>query len=277
MHTVAEMREASRVARADGHRIGFVPTMGALHAGHAALIDRARTECGMVVVSVFVNPTQFDRADDLAAYPRTLDIDAAVCATHGTDVVFAPSANEMYPDGPRASLRAGDLGVQLEGASRPGHFDGVATIVARLLDAVEPDVAYFGRKDYQQTLVVRHMIASEGIPTVVEVLPTVRDHDGLALSSRNIRLSPGDRERALAIPRGLISASRLFDNGVIETDAIVRAVREELSRADIGIDYVVIVDPDSLAPLATARVGAVVLVAATVAGVRLIDNVILGR
>lgn len=276
LHTVAEMREASRVARSNGNRIGFVPTMGALHAGHAALIDRARGDCDFVVVSVFVNPTQFDRADDLAAYPRTLDTDVALCAARGADVVFAPSASEMYPDGTRSSLRAGDVGEVLEGASRPGHFDGVATIVARLLGAVEPDVAYFGRKDYQQTLVVRRMVSSEDIPVILEVLPTVRDDDGLALSSRNARLSTRDRERALAIPRGLTAASRLFDTGVVDPGAIVGAVRDELSRADIAIDYVVVADPDSLDPLESCRAGAVVLLAAEVGGVRLIDNVILG-
>ncbi|MFM9036184.1 MAG: pantoate--beta-alanine ligase [Actinomycetota bacterium] len=277
IHTIDEMRASSRSVRAESRTIGFVPTMGALHAGHIALMEHARHECDHVVASIFVNPTQFDRLDDLEKYPRTLDADVEACSQAGVDVVFAPSANEMYPAGPRTNIRASSVGSILEGASRPGHFDGVATVVALLFSAVEPDVAYFGRKDYQQTLVVRDVARDHAPDVRIDVRPTVRDADGLALSSRNVRLSADDRVRALAIPRGLDLAQRLFVDGTIDADSISSRVRETLTDQGLEVDYVHVGRPSDLSAVATCEAGDVILIAARVGDVRLIDNAILDR
>ena len=277
IHTIDEMRESSRSVRAESRTIGFVPTMGALHAGHIALMEHARHECDHVVASIFVNPTQFDRLDDLEKYPRTLDADVEACSQAGVDVVFAPSANEMYPAGLRTNIRASAVGSILEGASRPGHFDGVATVVALLFSAVEPDVAFFGAKDYQQTLVVRDMARDHAPGVRIDVRPTVRDADGLALSSRNVRLSADDRVRALAIPRGLDLARRMFVDGTIDADSISSRVRETLTEQGLEVDYVHVGRPSDLSEVATCEAGDVILIAARVGDVRLIDNAILDR
>lgn len=277
IHTIDEMRASSRSVRADSRTIGFVPTMGALHAGHVALMEHASGECDHVVASIFVNPTQFDRPDDLEKYPRTLDADVEACSRAGVDVVFAPSASEMYPNGLRSNVRASSVGSILEGASRPGHFDGVATVVKLLFSAVEPDVAYFGRKDYQQTLVVRDMARDHAPDVRIDVRPTVRDADGLALSSRNVRLSADDRVRALAIPRGLDLARRMFADGISDTDSISSRVRETLTDQRLEVDYVHVGRPSDLSAVATCEAGDVILIAARVGDVRLIDNAILDR
>ena len=277
IHTIDEMRASSRSVRAESRTIGFVPTMGALHAGHIALMEHARHECDHVVASIFVNPTQFDRLDDLEKYPRTLDADVEACSQAGVDVVFAPSANEMYPAGLRTDIRASAVGSILEGASRPGHFDGVATVVALLFSAVEPDVAFFGAKDYQQTLVVRDMARDHAPGVRIDVRPTVRGADGLALSSRNVRLSADDRVRALAIPRGLDLARRMFVDGTIDADSISSRVRETLSEQGLEVDYVHVGRPSDLSEVATCEAGDVILIAARVGDVRLIDNAILDR
>ena len=277
IHTIDEMRASSRSVRAESRTIGFVPTMGALHAGHIALMEHARHECDHVVASIFVNPTQFDRLDDLEKYPRTLDADVEACSQAGVDVVFAPSANEMYPAGLRTNIRASAVGSILEGASRPGHFDGVATVVALLFSAVEPDVAFFGAKDYQQTLVVRDMARDHAPGVRIDVRPTVRGADGLALSSRNVRLSADDRVRALAIPRGLDLARRMFVDGTIDADSISSRVRETLTEQGLEVDYVHVGRPSDLSEVATCEAGDVILIAARVGDVRLIDNAILDR
>ncbi|HZT90574.1 MAG TPA: pantoate--beta-alanine ligase [Gaiellaceae bacterium] len=230
--------------------VGLVPTMGALHAGHAALFDAARAECDVVVASVFVNPAQFDERGDLAAYPRDLDRDAAVAEQHGVDVVFAPDAAELYPPGFATWVEPAGVAEGLEGAARPGHFRGVATICLKLFNVVRPQLAYFGRKDAQQVAVVKQMVRDLNVPVTIRVVETVRDPDGLALSSRNARLSAEQRQRALAIPRAL--ATR--DAG---------RARVVLAEAGLDADYVAVADLD----------GPTLAVAARVDGVRLVDNV----
>ena len=251
--------------------VGLVPTMGALHAGHLSLLERAREECSTVVVSVFVNPLQFGSDEDLATYPRDLEADAGVLERHGADVVFAPGP-EFAPA--EVTRRAGDVGAPLEGASRPGHFDGVVTIVGELLDAVAPDRAYFGEKDFQQLAVVRAMVAAEGRDTAVVACPLVRDKDGLALSSRNVRLTPGQRTAALQISATLLAVQGAWD-GDADT-ARVRLRRRLEDARGVQLDYAEIVDPVTFSPLeGETTVPARALVAAWVGGVRLIDNVAL--
>jgi len=214
VRTIAELRSGLAETRRRGKRIGFVPTMGAFHAGHLALMQRARGEADVVVVSLFVNPTQFNDASDLAAYPRTEASDAAQAEAAGADVLFAPSAEEMYPAGHATTVSVAGLGDTLEGAVRgPGHFRGVATVVASLLNIVQPHALYLGQKDAQQVAVVRRMMRDLQIPTLVVVCPTVREADGLAMSSRNVRLGASDRGRALALRHGLDAALELLARG----------------------------------------------------------------
>ena len=276
--TVAELREATAEARAAGRGIGLVPTMGALHDGHLSLVRRAREENGLVAMSIFVNPTQFSDPADLAAYPRTEDRDFALAEGAGVDVVFAPNALEMYPDGFATTVSvAGRLTETLEGAGRgASHFDGVATVVSKLLLAALPDAAYFGMKDAQQLLVVRRMAQDLGIPSRIVACPTERDADGLALSSRNVRLGAEDRARALAIPAALLAIETAAATG--ESDAAELVARGTIPLAEAGIDpeYLAIVDPEGLAPIKALDGGpALVLIAARVGDVRLIDNVML--
>jgi pantoate--beta-alanine ligase len=258
--------------RAEGP-VGFVPTMGALHEGHAALVRRARAECESVVASVFVNPLQFGQASDLARYPRTLDADVALLAREGCDAVYAPDADDVYPEGMSSFAEVGGLSTVLEGAARPGHFRGVATVVAKLLLRARPDRSFFGRKDAQQCAVVRRLVRDLDLPGEVVAAPTVRDVDGLALSSRNRFLSPEDRERALAIPASLFEARLAAASGERRASALAEVARGVLSRASIAPDYLVLVDPDSFAE-ADALEGrpALLVVAAKVGSVRLLDN-----
>lgn len=276
--TVAELREATAEARAAGGGIALVPTMGALHDGHLSLVRRARAENSLVAMSIFVNPTQFTDPADLAAYPRTEERDFALAADAGVDVMFAPNALEMYPAGFATTVSvAGDLTATLEGAGRgSAHFDGVATVVAKLLLAALPDAAYFGMKDAQQLLVVRRMVQDLGIPSRIVACPTERDADGLALSSRNVRLDAEGRERALAIPRALLAIETAAATG--ETDPAELVARGTIPLAEAGIDpeYLAIVDPADLSPLRELDGRpALVLIAARVGDVRLIDNVML--
>ncbi len=216
--TKAQMRDHTAGARAAGRRIGLVPTMGAFHAGHHALMEAARETCDEVVVSLFVNPAQFNEASDLAAYPRTEERDAAEAEALGVDVLFAPSVEEVYPPGFATSVRVEGLSDVLEGAERgPGHFAGVCTVVAKLFNVVAPDVAFFGQKDAQQVAVLRRMVADLDLPVALEIVPTVREPDGLAMSSRNVRLDAGERERAVALSRGLGAAGDALGAG--ERDA----------------------------------------------------------
>jgi pantoate--beta-alanine ligase len=277
IETIRELRVALKPARRHGSTVGFVPTMGALHEGHLALIRQAADESDVVAVSVFVNPTQFDEASDLDAYPRTLERDAALAAEAGADLLFAPSAAEMYPAGYATTVRVdGALTETLEGAHRGrGHFDGVTTVVAKLLTIVAPDAAYFGQKDAQQALVVRRMAADLNLPVRIAVCPTVRDADGLALSSRNVRLSPADRTRALALSRGLRAAADLLSHGERDAEALAAAAGAPLRDAGIEPEYLALVDPATLSPVDTVDGEALMAVAARVGDVRLIDNVVL--
>lgn len=259
---------------------GFVPTMGALHAGHRALISCASLESDQVVVSVFVNPTQFDDASDLASYPREPEADAQLAKAAGCDVFWTPMVEDLYPDGLEANIRVTDeLTSVLCGAEErrgPDHFAGVTTVVSRLFDAVQPDVAYFGEKDAQQLAVIRRMTADRGLTIEIRGVPTVRDPDGLALSSRNLRLDAPSRERALAIPKALREAAEMALSGERSTDSLARRVRQLLVESGIEPEYVEARDPDDLTPVAEMNGRPVLLaVAATVGEVRLIDNVIL--
>lgn len=273
VRTVADLRAALAPHRAGG--VGFVPTMGALHEGHLSLLRAARDTNGTVVLSIFVNPTQFGEAADLNAYPRTEAADVALAEEAGVDVVFAPSATEMYPAGFATTVSVGGaITGTLEGAERGrSHFDGVATVVAKLLLAVQPDRAYFGAKDAQQVVVVRRMVADLGIPVEIVTRPTSRDADGLARSSRNTRLSPDDRAVAAAIPRALRAAQDAFARGIRDPHSLTDTVRAELG--GLSPEYVEIVDADSLEPIDEVTRPALLALAVRVGSVRLIDNVVL--
>lgn len=276
VRTIADLRAALSPLR--GETIGFVPTMGALHEGHLSLLRTARSENATVVLSIFVNPTQFGEAADLAAYPRTEEADVALAAEAGTDLVFAPSPAEMYPAGFATSVSvAGAITGTLEGAVRGrSHFDGVATVVAKLLLAVQPDRGYFGAKDAQQVVVVRRMVSDLGIPVEIVARPTSRDDDGLARSSRNTRLSAEERDVAAVIPRALRAAQDAFASGIRDPHRLTTVVRDELAGAGLEPEYVEAVDADSLEPIATAETPALLALAVRVGEVRLIDNVVLG-
>ncbi len=273
--TASELRATLAPARRAGRSVGFVPTMGALHDGHRSLIERARAEHDVVVVSVFVNPTQFDDAADLAAYPRGEERDAEIARAAGADVLFVPGVAEVYPDGFATTVIVrGPLTETLEGAGRgTGHFDGVTTVVAKLLAMVAPDTAYFGQKDAQQAAVVRRMVRDLNLPFAITVCPTVRDPDGLALSSRNARLDAAERERALTLSRSLRDVARDVASGHLTTgDAATAAGLAALRAGGVEPEYFAAVDPHSLAP-ADALAGEVLLLAAARVGdVRLIDN-----
>jgi pantoate--beta-alanine ligase len=271
--TKAEMHAHTAAARAAGRRIGLVPTMGAFHAGHHALMRAAREACDEVVVSLFVNPAQFDEASDLAAYPRSEEQDAAEAAGLGVDVLFAPSPEEVYPDGFATSVRVAGLSDVLEGAERgPGHFAGVCTVVAKLFNVVAPDVAYFGQKDAQQVAVLRRMVADLDVPVALEIVPTVREPDGLALSSRNVRLDAGERERAVALSRGLRAAEAAIGEGERDAVRLRAAALSAMAPHGVEPEYLALVDPDSFQPVHTVNGRVLVAVAARVGSTRLIDN-----
>lgn len=275
VRTVAELRAALGPARAGS--TGFVPTMGALHEGHLSLVRAARAENDTVLLSIFVNPTQFTEAADLDAYPRVEDADVALAASAGVDIVFAPSAAEMYPAGFATTVRvAGALTETLEGAVRGrAHFDGVATVVTKLLLAAQPDTAYFGAKDAQQVVVVRRAVADLNLPVRIAVVPISRDPDGLARSSRNARLSADERRRALAIPRALDAVQREWQAGETDAAALRRAGGAVLSAAGLDAEYFAVVDADALTDIAVVDRPALIAVAARVGETRLIDNVVL--
>ena len=261
-----------RTALADGGRTGLVPTMGAFHEGHLSLIRAARAACDLVVVWLFVNPTQFNEAADLANYPRDEERDAALAAASGADILFAPTVEQVYPAGFATTVTVAGLGETLEGAHRPGHFAGVATVVAKMLNMAGPDVAYFGAKDAQQVAVVRRMVRDLDIPTRIEVLPTVRDADGLALSSRNVRLNAEERGRATALYRGLCAGRAALAAGEHDAAALTKLVEETLVRAGAVVEYVAVVDLDTFEPVARVERPALVAVAGWVGATRLIDN-----
>lgn len=275
LRTVAQLREALRPARRAGRKIGLVPTMGALHAGHLSLIHRARAECDVVVVSLFVNPTQFNETADLAAYPRDESRDAELAAGAGADLLFTPSVEEMYPRGFATTVSVGGVTEPLEGERRGRiHFDGVATVVAKLLNIAGPDIAYFGQKDAQQAAVIERLVRDLNFPVAIVVCPTVREPDGLALSSRNARLSAAERERASALHRALRSATGAVLAGERDPAAALAGGRAELTSIEgVELEYLELVDPRTFLPVARIEPGELLaVVAARVGRTRLIDN-----
>jgi pantoate--beta-alanine ligase len=277
--TIAEVRRAVAGARKAGRTVGLVPTMGNLHEGHLRLIDAARGECSFAAVSIFVNPTQFGPSEDYANYPRTPEADLAACRARGADLVFAPEAAEMYRPDARTEVRVRGLGEVLCGASRPGHFAGVTTVVAKLLNIVQPDAAFFGAKDFQQTVVIRRLVEDLDIPVRIVVCPTVRESDGLALSSRNSYLSAEERRQAPALFEALACAEEMVRRGGAKAADVAAAIREALAaRAPAGsVEYVKIVDPRTLADVELARPPALVALAVRFGRTRLIDNVLVEK
>jgi pantoate--beta-alanine ligase len=275
VRSIPELRVALKAVRESGQSIGFVPTMGYLHEGHAALIRQSTARCDTTVVSVFVNPTQFGPGEDLVKYPRDLERDQNLCLRLGVDILFMPDPAEIYPTGYATSIEVGPMGEALCGRFRPGHFRGVATVVTKLFNLVQPDLAFFGQKDLQQTAIIRRVVKDLDLPVDILVAPTVREADGLALSSRNAYLDPKARETALGISRGLFAAERRFQEGERDAEALTATVRQELQGMDV-IQYCEAVDPLTLDTL-TGAIGrpAALCVAVVLGGTRLIDNVLL--
>jgi len=274
--TIAETRAAVRELRAAGRIVGLVPTMGALHAGHLSLVRAAREQCDAVVVSIFVNPTQFGPNEDFAKYPRTWDTDCALLEREGADLIFAPDAGEMYAAGASTFVEVEGVSDRLDGASRPGHFRGVATVVAKLFLIVAADKAFFGQKDAAQVAVLRKMVRDLNFDVELVVCPTVREADGLALSSRNRYLSAEERRQALVLSRALRRIQEQVAEGVVESAPLVREALAVLAEQPaVRVDYCRIVDPSSLEDVAEVSGGALVAVAAWVGTTRLIDNVVI--
>jgi pantoate--beta-alanine ligase len=274
LRTAAEVREALKTARVRGDAIGLVPTMGALHEGHLSLMRRARTDCDVVVVSLFVNPGQFNDQRDLAAYPRDGQRDAALAEEVGVDYLFAPPVQEMYPPGFATTVAVSGVTEVLEGRHRGrGHFDAVTTVVAKLFNIVAPDVAYFGQKDAQQALVIRRMVRDLGIPVRIELCPIVREPDGLAMSSRNVLLSRAERSRAVALHEALEALERAVAAGVRDPAAARATALQKLTAQGVEPEYLELVTPETLAPVARIDGHPVLaLIAARVGTTRLIDN-----
>jgi pantoate--beta-alanine ligase len=273
VRTIDELRGVLDPRRREGARVGLVPTMGYFHEGHSSLMRRAREGCDVVVVSLFVNPTQFNDAADLEAYPRDETRDAAMAQSAGVDLLFAPDAGEMYRRDATTAVVVGGVSEPLEGESRgPGHFRGVATVVAKLLNIVQPGVAYFGQKDAQQALVIRRMVRDLDFPVRIEVCPTLREPDGLAMSSRNVRLSATARAQALALKHGLDAAAAAIARGERDASKVEQRAREEMKMFRVEPEYFALVSTESLAPLRTLKGEVLLAVAAKVGGVRLIDN-----
>jgi pantoate--beta-alanine ligase len=274
--TIHEMRAESRAIRRAGKRLGFVPTMGALHEGHLSLVQAARASCDVVAASIFVNPTQFGPNEDLAKYPRSFDRDRELLEREGVELLFAPSVEEMYPAGAVTWVTVEGLSDKLDGCSRPGHFRGVTTVVAKLFHVVEPDAAFFGQKDAAQVAIIRRMVRDLNLPVEIVVCPIVREPDGLAMSSRNIYLDPEQRKRALVLHRSLMRIQKLAESGEREAAKLVAAGREEFAKVpSVRLDYLEIVHPDTLDPVKDIFSGALAAVAAFVGNTRLIDNLLL--
>ena len=267
------MPTVCRELRAKDRVLGFVPTMGALHEGHLSLVRRARMECGAIVASIFVNPLQFAQGEDFAQYPRTFEQDCKLLEAEGVDVLFAPEAEEMYPGGGATTVTVAGIGDRLDGASRPGHFTGVATIVAKLFHVVKPERAYFGLKDAAQLAVLRQMVRDLNFDVELVGCEIVRDADGLALSSRNKYLSADERTDALALHEALLRMEQMIAKGERRSGVLIQGGTEILqAAAGVRVDYVAIVDPNSLLPVASVETGTLVAVAAYVGKTRLIDN-----
>lgn len=270
------MRSAVRGLKGKGLKLGFVPTMGALHEGHLSLVRAAKEKCDAVAVSIFVNPTQFGLNEDFSKYPRTFDHDRELLDQEGVDLLFAPSTDEMYPAGASTYVTVEGLSDKLDGKSRPGHFRGVTTVVSKLFNIIEPDVAFFGQKDAAQVAVIRRMVRDLNLPVEIVACPIVREPDGLAMSSRNRYLDPEQRKEALALSQSLEIVSELFKQGERRAWALIKAGKSFFDmHPRVRIDYFEIVDPDSLDPIATLDQPALVAVAAFVGATRLIDNLIL--
>ncbi|HEY8196176.1 MAG TPA: pantoate--beta-alanine ligase [Gemmatimonadales bacterium] len=276
--TFPDLKSWSRAQRSAGQRIGFVPTMGYLHEGHLALVDEARRRADVVILSIFVNPLQFGPAEDLARYPRDLPRDRALASARGVDAIFVPTKAAMYPTGSEVRLAPGPIADRWEGAARPGHFAGVLTVVAKLFHLVEPDLACFGQKDIQQLTLIRRMVQDLDFPVEIVAVPTVREPDGLALSSRNAYLSVEDRKRAVVLSRSLQAAHQAWRGGETRATALEVGMRQELGREPaVAVEYISIADPDTLAPVEMADQRTVVSLAARIRGTRLIDNIKLGE
>ena len=270
------MRGASRAVRREGKRLALVPTMGALHEGHLSLVRAARAACDVVAASIFVNPTQFGPNEDLAKYPRSFERDCEMLKREGVEFVFAPSVEEMYPAGAVTWVTVEELSGKLDGGSRPGHFRGVTTVVAKLFHIVEPDKAFFGQKDAAQVAIIRRMVRDLNLAVEIVVCPIVREADGLAMSSRNAYLNAEERKRALVLHRSLERVRQLVESGESDAERLVAAGREEVARENaVRLDYFEVVDPDTLDPVVDLSPGALVAVAAYVGATRLIDNLLL--
>ncbi|MEE9219406.1 MAG: pantoate--beta-alanine ligase [Acidobacteriota bacterium] len=278
IRSVSEMNLCARRWHTGGRRTGLVPTMGALHAGHHGLLDLARPRCDMLVASLFVNPTQFDSNADLERYPRAFEADAKACQAAGVDVLFAPPASEMYPPGFTTWVDVPEIGARYEGEARPGHFRGVCTVVLKLFEITQPGFAVFGHKDAQQLALIRRMVRDLGLPVRIVAAPTVREADGLAVSSRNRFLSPQQRARAPVLYRALQRAAQLRARGERSSARLRQAMRKPLQEiADLEIDYADVVDPERFQPVEEAPPGALLIVAARLGRVRLIDNLTLSQ
>jgi pantoate--beta-alanine ligase len=277
VRSIAEMRTLSRAARAQGQRLGLVPTMGALHEGHLSLVRAARSKSGVVAASIFVNPTQFGPQEDFSRYPRNLEADCAILQREGVDYVFAPSTEEMYPAGSVTWVTVEGLSDRLCGRSRPGHFRGVTTVVSKLFHIIEPDIAFFGQKDAAQHAIIRRMVRDLDMAVQIEICPIVREPDGLAMSSRNAYLTPAERKSALVLHRSLQGVQGMFQAGEQNSGKLAQAGRAEIaSEPAARLDYFEIVNPDTLEAVPQITSRALVAVAAFVGKTRLIDNVVLG-
>lgn len=278
LSTIPDVRSWSRSQRAVGRRIGLVPTMGYLHEGHLALVDEARRRSDAVILTIFVNPLQFGPTEDLARYPRDLARDRALAISREVDALFVPSVEAMYPAGSEVRVIPGGTAERWEGAARPGHFAGVLTVVAKLFHLVEPDLACFGQKDIQQLTLVKRMVRDLDWPIEIVAVPTVREPDGLALSSRNAYLTPDDRSKAVALSRALHAAHHAWCEGEQRATIIEERMRQQLQpHPEIAVEYIAIVEPETLVPVATVDGRTVVAIAARVGGTRLIDNISLAQ
>lgn len=272
IHTIKELRQSVLETRNQNARVGLVPTMGALHAGHGSLIAAAAKECDFVIVTIFVNPTQFGPGEDFEKYPRTLESDAAFCEQLGADIIFAPSAEEMYPAEQLTWVDIEKLTEGLCGTSRPGHFKGVTTVCAKLFNIAQADVAYFGQKDAQQAIVIQRMVNDLNMPLEIRVCPIIREEDGLAMSSRNKYLSKDERNRAICLFEALTNCQSQIATGQKQTAPLIEEIKQIIQRHQGKIDYISIVDPQTLEPLEQIEQKALILLAVYIGKTRLIDN-----
>jgi pantoate--beta-alanine ligase len=271
-----DMHAACAQRKREGRRIGFVPTMGALHEGHLSLVRAARAQTDVVAASIFVNPLQFGPNEDLARYPRQFERDRQLLESEGCELLFAPDANDMYPPGATTFVEVAELSERLDGKSRPGHFRGVTTVVSKLFHIVEPDCAFFGQKDAAQVAIIRRMVADQNFPARIVVCPIVRERDGLAMSSRNAYLNPQQRKQALALHRALMRVQTMADRGERDAKRLVAIGREVIAEErGARLDYFEAVEPDTLLPVAEVSGGALIAVAAWIGNTRLIDNTVL--